>query len=358
MNLLRSLCSQRSGAIETTLRSSGILKNGQRHEDFLVRNRMADSGESIFDVFSRATQHLAKAGEPFYGTSKLERVHMQFLEQVARFQVILGSPMLTNAGRRDGKSISACSIPPVRLKEMTPSQIAKMVGDYHTRGMGTGFCFDDLEDPCEMLMFLNEAAVKEVQQGKIERSCSNMGVLSVDHPRVLQFIRVKQENPDIREWKFNISVNMTNDFMAAWESKTPFVLKDGSTVDPHFLMHEIARNAHTTGDPGVLFMGRINELNRVPQKGVLHTVVPCGEVSMFDGEVCQFAYLNLPRFIVDGTLDIKGLKEAVHTTVLMLDNALEINIANMPTVASAQIISSVRRIGVGVCGFSEMLQEL
>lgn len=358
MNALRHSCYLRSTSIARSLIESGVLRHGQRLEDYLQRNKMADRSESVFDVFSRATHYLAAAGRPYYGDAGVSAAEMRFLEQVASFQVILGSPMLTNGGRRDGKGGAACSIPPVRFKEMSKIQIAKMVGEYHTRGMGTGFCFDDLEDPCEMVKFLNDFAVKEVQQGKIERSCSNMGVLSIDHPRVLEFIRIKKQNPDIREWKFNISVNMTNAFMAAWESKTPFRLKDGTGVDPDDLMREIAENAHATGDPGVLFMDRINELNRLPQQGVLQTVVPCGEVSMFDGEVCQFAYLNLSRFVENQELQIERLKEAVHTTVLLLDNTVEANIASMPTQESAHAISSIRRIGVGVCGFSEMLQQV
>ncbi len=358
MNIFRAVCQSRSATVTQTLRRSGILNQGQELIDFLRINKMADHDETLFGVFSRATQHLAQAGVRFYGTPQVERHRQAFLHQVVTSQVILGSPMLTNAGRRDGKSISACSIPPLRLSKMSREQIAKMVGDYHTRGMGTGFCFDDLADPVSMVIFLNDMAVKEVQQGKIERSCSNMGMLSVDHPRVLDFIRIKKENPTIREWKFNISVNMTNAFMSAWENKTLFTLKDGTQVEPEYLMYEIAKNAHATGDPGVIFMDRMNQLNRVPQLGTLEAVVPCGEVSMFDGEVCQFAYLNLPRFVKNKTIDQEALKTAVRTIVTLLDNAVEANIDTMPTEESRKMVSSIRRIGVGVCGFSEMLHAL
>ncbi len=358
MNFLRTTCQSSSSAICASLKLAKVLTHGQTLEDYLRKNKMADHSETVYDVFARATTSLAEAGEKFYGPDGTKRYSESFLNQVARFQVILGSPILTNAGRRLHKSISACSIPPVRFSKMTLDEISRMVSDYHVRGMGTGFCLDDLEDPVSMVLFLNDIAVKEVQQGKIERSCSNMGSLSVHHPKVLEFIRLKAANPHIREWKFNISVNMTQAFMQAWEERRPFFFSDGTEVDPYYLMHEIAKNAHATGDPGVLFMDRMNELNRVPQLGSYKAVVPCGEVSMFEGEVCQFAYVNLSRFVKDQKVDKEGICEAVREMVVMLDNAVEANIDKMPNEESKNAISAVRRIGIGVLGFSEMLQQL
>lgn len=372
--------------VEEMLLSAGILTAGKHLDDFLQTNRLAGEGESVLDVFVRTTSCLADAGERFYGAEGVQEHRNLFLKHVSKFEIILGSPILTNAGRRMHKSVSACSIPPVKLSEMNHDQISKIVGDYHSRGMGTGFCLDDLENPVEMVKYLNHLAISEVQRGDIERSVGNMGVLSIEHPRVLEFIRVKTDNPTIKEWKFNLSINVTDRFMDAWHRDAPFILANGLAVNPRELMHQIAKDAHATGDPGLIFMDRINRLNKVPHMGEYKTVVPCGEVSLFDGEVCQFAYLNLAQFIQEHghtsntheemnlcseiqpydnglqafELGIKkeSLRSAIHAIVILLDNAVEYNIKNMPNRQSAEIIAGLRRIGIGVCGFSEVLQAL
>lgn len=353
--VLRSICRSQSHLVTDYLRKSRNLNPGQQLSDFLHTNRLADKGEGVYEVFDRSTKFLADAGIKYYGSAEASNWHYKFLKAVSEFKVILGSPMLTNAGRRE-KSVSACSIPPVRLSRMQRDEIAKMVGDYHTRGMGTGFCLDDVEEPQEMVRYLNQVAMSEVQKGMIERSCGNMGVLSIHHPKVLSFIRVKQESPDIQHWKFNLSVNITDAFIEALEKNELFTLSDGQKVDPQLLMGLIAEHAHATGDPGLIFMDRINRLNRVPQMGRYETVVPCGEVSLFSGEVCQFSYLNLPQFIVGDKMDWQALKESIHTIMMILDNAVEVNIDRMPTQLSAEVISNLRRVGIGICGFSELLQ--
>ena len=354
----KNICDQELIDIEEALLCSGLLSQGKSLADFMKGCRFADEEETVYDVFSRTTSYLAAAGERFYGPEGVEIVQDLFLDQVCHFNIILGSPILTNAGRRLKKSVSACSIPPVKLSRMNPEEISKMVGDYHKRGVGTGFCFDDLESPIEMIKFLNHVAISEVQAGHIERSVGNMGVLSIDHPKVLDFIRVKTDHPEIKEWKFNLSVNVTRTFIEAWQREETFRLTDGREVDPKKLMYQIAKDAHATGDPGLIFMDRINEVNKLPHVGHYKTVVPCGEVSLFEGEVCQFAYLNLSRFVADGEIELDSLREAVRVAVVLLDNAVESNIENMPNSQSAEIINRVRRIGIGVCGFSEMLHAM
>lgn len=355
---LLQICRQQVMRVEESLHAAGILSAGKQLQDFMHAYKLADLHEDVYAVFERATQFLAESGSRYTGPERVAHYQQQFMENVCRFEVILGSPILTNAGRRGIKSISACSIPPVKLSCMTREQIANIVSDYHTRGMGTGFSLDELEDPVSMVIYLNALAISEVQKGKIERSCGNMGVLSIDHPQVLSFIRVKTDHPDIKEWKFNLSVNITERFMHALAKKEPFTLKNGTQVDPEELMQQIAHCAHGSGDPGLIFMDRINRLNRLPQAGQYKTVVPCGEVSLFEGEVCQFCYINLPRFLEGERVNRDALRQAIHTSVVLLDNAVEANIIRMPYEQSATIVGQVRRIGLGVCGFAEILQAL
>ena len=354
-SIFKTICQAHSRQVTDYLRMSRILNAGQHLADLLHTNKLADKNEEVFQVFGRSTRFLAEAGKNYYGLHEAANWHKKFLEVVAQFKVVLGSPMLTNAGRRE-KSVSACSIPPVNLSKMKKEEIAQMVGDYHTRGMGTGFCLDDVAEPAQMVRYLNQVAMAEVQRGLIERSCGNMGVLSIHHPEVLSFIRVKQDSPDIKDWKFNLSVNITDAFIESLEKKVPFKLNNGQKVDPKQLMRLIAEQAHATGDPGLIFMDRINSLNRVPHMGRYETVVPCGEVSLFSGEVCQFSYLNLPQFLENGQINWQLLKESIHITMMILDNAVEVNIDRMPTKQSAEVISKLRRVGIGICGFSELLQ--
>lgn len=353
------LCQRSVLDIEKTLIASHVLTPGKRLIDFMHLNKMAWNEErEVFQVFTRATSFLAEAGKKYHSDIEIENHRRKFLYYTSTFKIILGSPMLANAGRSENKSISACSIPPVHLSKMTQEEISRMVGEYHTRGMGTGFSLDDLRDPVQMVEYLNSVAIKEIQDGKIGRSVGNMGVLSINHPKILSFIRLKTEHPRIKEWKFNISVNMTDSFIRAWKNKEPFFLSDGTRVNSQELMEEIAKHAHQTGDPGIVFMDRINARNKTPQVGTYKTVVTCGEVSLFEGEVCQFAYLNLPKFLINRNLDVAELRIAIHTMVRLLDNAVEANTERMPNEQSALMISSLRRIGVGVCGFSELLQAL
>ena len=358
ISTLKVICENYSARTKNSLNLLGFLSKEKKLENFLQTNKMADQNETVFDVFQRATKFIAEAGVKFRGTKQAQNDYHCFLQHVSKFEIILGSPILTNAGRRTNKSISACSIPPIHLSKMTKDNIAKMINNYHTRGMGTGFSLDDVNDPVEMVTYLNQIAILEIQQGKIERSVGNMGVLSINHPKIIEFISIKKNHPEIKEWKFNLSVNLTTNFIDSLSKNIPFEFSNGKFVDPKELMHILADSAHKTGDPGLIFMDRINKLNRVPQMGIYKTVVPCGEVSLFDGEVCQFSYLNLISFIEDGKINKENLKETIYNSILLLDNVVEANIESMPTEQSKKIISSLRRIGIGICGFAELLQSL
>ena len=353
------MCIAKTHQIEETLRAAKILSGTKGLKDFMQAQKLASPQEEVWDVFNRATLFLAQSGAKFYGNEQIDGYRNRFLTHVSKFEIILGCPILMNSGRKDReKSISACSIPPICLSKMSLSEVVSVVGDYHTRGMGTGFCLDDTDDPAAMVKHLNGVAVSEVERGLVERPVGNMGVLSIHHPKVVSFIRVKTDNPQIKEWKFNLSINVTQSFIDAWIKDEPFTLWDGQRIDPKILLQEIAENAHQTGDPGVVFMDRINAHNRIPQAGQYKTVVPCGEVSLFEGEVCQFAYLNLPSFLKGDVLDKEALREAVHSAVIMLDNAAEANIDRMPNEQSKKVIASVRRVGIGVCGFAELIQQM
>ena len=120
------------------------------------------------------------------------------------------SPILTNAGRYSDRPLSACAVPPINLRDNL-SKIKQMVDSYHLQGMGTGFNLDDLDDPVTMLKHLNDIAVEGSKSGREDRPVGNMGVLTIYHPKILEFIKAKVARD--RDWKFNLSINIDDFFM-------------------------------------------------------------------------------------------------------------------------------------------------
>ena len=224
--------------------------------------------------------------------------------------------------------------------------------------MGTGFNVDDTEDPVAILELLNEFAVAEVSEGLIERPVGNMGILSVEHPKALEFAASKTQSATT-DWKFNISLNITREFITAYQRQEPYLSAYGHEIDPQTYLLEIAKHASQTGDPGVVFMHRYENDNKTPQLGQYVSVAPCSEVALLNGEVCHFAYLNLVEFLNNRSqIDYSQLRESIQIATLILDNAIELTIKNSPTPETAWVIKQIRKIGVGVCGFSDLLSAM
>lgn len=343
--------------VESTLRKGGFLGSQESYTDFLRRNKIISQDETPERMFNRVAHSLAEAGQSFYGVKQMQYFFEIFLNQLKQFKIILSTPLYTNAGRHAEKSLSACAVPPINFKKIESEKLKALVSSYHVKGMGTGFNFDTAEDPVAMLELLNQFAISEVHQGLIERPVGNMGILSVDHPRVLEFAAAKSISA-IKEWKFNISINLTHSFMEALKTRTYYRTLDDRVIDPANFLHEIAKYARETGDPGVVFMHKHAASNKTPHLGEYVSVAPCSEVPLFNGEVCQFAYINLHSFIQQHRINYIDLKNTVHHTVTLLDNALELSLQNLPTQESKEIVSRIRKIGIGICGFSDVLIAL
>lgn len=271
---------------------------------------------------------------------------------------VMSTPIMTNAGRYKNRPLSACTVPPVSLKE-DKRILKKVIDQFHQDGMGTGFSLDDTQDPIRILKFLNNIALAGAKSGKEDRPVGNMATLAISHPRIADFIDAKINADSEEAWKFNISVDINDDFINAVKKEEVFLLKDGKKIDARKTLNKIAQNAATCGDPGLVFMNRFNKDNPTPGVGEYVSTAPCGEVGLAPGESCQFGYINLGRFVEHGgSIDYKNLEKLVRLLTRSLDNALEISINRFSHEKNRSIMKAKRKIGIGVCGLADMLLRM
>ena len=272
-------------------------------------------------------------------------------------QIVFSTPIMTNAGRNDfRRPLSACTAPPVNLNGDW-TKIRKLVDTYHQEAMGTGFNFDMVDDPVEVLLKLNEIAIAGSQSGHEDRPVGNMGICTIDHPRIASFVVTKSLRRHI-DWKFNISVDTPELFWMAAASGSQLHLRDGGSISASALLDLIVEAAHHCADPGVVFMDRINRDNPIPGAGRYESVAPCAEVGLVPGETCQFGYINLGTFVSNGTLQIDELRNTVMLLTQALDDCLEISLKAYQVEVSREVVELRRKIGIGVCGLADMLIKL
>jgi ribonucleoside-diphosphate reductase alpha chain len=223
--------------------------------------------------------------------------------------------------------------------------------------MGTGFNLDETADPLETLQFLNGVAIDSANSGREERPVGNMAVLSVRHPKIDDFITAKVDTT--KEWKFNISVNLDDEFMNALENNGVITLDDGTTRRARDLFDAICNAATVCADPGIIFLDRMNARNPVPGLGEYKTTAPCAEVGLIEGETCQFGYINIGNFatLSDGrpTIDFSKLEKTTAVITRALDDSLQVSQQNLEGTTIRDISTLKRKIGVGLCGVADAL---
>ena len=291
----------------------------------------------------------------------------QFLEIIESLQFLPNSPTLMNAGTPTGQ-LSACFVLPV---EDSIRQIFAVLGYMaliHKSGGGTGFSFSRVRPrgdsvagtagvasgPLSFIRVYDEATNALRQGGK--RRGANMGVLASSHPDVIEFIRAKEAGglPN-----FNLSVGFDGAFFACMERNLSYPLvnpRDGSVWDelePGVLWDFISRSAWRCGDPGVLFLDRINEANTVPGLGEIEATNPCGEQPLLPWESCNLGSVNLSRCVRNGDIDWDVLSRTVWLAVEFLDAVIDVNRFPVPLIREHTLLT--RKIGLGVMGFADLL---
>lgn len=327
-------------------------------EKILRQGRILGADEKPDEMVERVVATLIEP-EKWFGTEDqhIARLRHQLRYEIATCTVVPSTPVLTNAGRHKGKPLTACAVPPLSLKGDW-NDIKSLIDAYHIAGMGTGFNLSEVSDPATALRSLNQIAVAGATSGLEDRPVGNMAVCSARHPRILDFVRAKAGVHRDEVWKFNISVDVDNEIIAAVKTRRSFNDYDGAAVDATQLMCAIAEAACDCGDPGIVCLERLNADNPTPDVGNYVSTAPCAEVGLAPGETCQFIYVNVGNFVHGYSIDFSRLKHVVHLVTRVLDNAVEISIRNATTSESKKVMSAKRKIGVGVCGVADMLAKL
>lgn len=369
-----------STSTDTKLSASALKVLEKRYLRKDKDGRIIDDPEGLFRRVAKAVASV----ELHFGKSEAEAGDMEnkFYELMTALKFLPNSPTLMNAGGRLGQ-LSACFVLPVEDSMDSIFEAIKNAALIHKSGGGTGFSFSNLRPQGDIVgstkgvssgplsfMTVFNSATEAIKQGGTRRG-ANMGILRVDHPDIMEFISAKEDKDQLNN--FNLSVAITDVFMDALKNDTEYDL-----INPHTHMsvrklkakevyNEIVNRAWKTGEPGIIFMDRMNQYNPTPSVGTIESTNPCGEQPLLSYESCNLGSINLSKFVTNGIettsetsanagIDWNALKETVSLSVRFLDNIIDINKYPLEKIEAAT--KANRKIGLGVMGWADMLIQL